>query len=60
MLSQGASKVNISLIVDADDLERATQALHRCFFEERVIPEISQVIQFDCSAPPKMVSEVSA
>lgn len=33
MLSQGASKVNISLIVSDKDLERAIASLHREFFE---------------------------
>ena len=32
MISQGASKVNISLVVSAADVTRAVQALHRCFF----------------------------
>jgi aspartate kinase len=32
MMSQGASKVNISLVVDAADGKRAVQALHREFF----------------------------
>jgi len=35
MLSQGASKVNISFILKSDDLEEAIHELHSCFFEER-------------------------
>jgi aspartate kinase len=34
MLSQGASKVNISLVVHLDHAQRAVKALHACFFEQ--------------------------
>lgn len=34
MMSQGASKVNISFIVKDESLERAILELHKCFFEE--------------------------
>jgi aspartate kinase len=34
MMSQGASKVNISFILDGGDLEPAVLALHHCFFEQ--------------------------
>eukprot|EP00934_Nitzschia_sp_Nitz4_P004836 Nitzschia sp. Nitz4//scaffold23_size168460//68816//70694//NITZ4_002217-RA/size168460-processed-gene-0.256-mRNA-1//-1//CDS//3329543629//4826//frame0 len=34
MLSQGASKVNISFILKSSDLEDAILHLHKCFFEE--------------------------
>jgi aspartate kinase len=33
MVSQGASLLNISLVVEARDLERAVESLHREFFE---------------------------
>ncbi|KAG5191134.1 Aspartate/glutamate/uridylate kinase [Tribonema minus] len=33
MLSQGASKVNVGLVVQQDDLDRAVKALHAYFFE---------------------------
>jgi len=33
MLSQGASKVNISLVVKMEDRERVIRALHSRFFE---------------------------
>lgn len=33
MLSQGASKVNISLVVKMSEKERVIKALHACFFE---------------------------
>lgn len=35
MMSQGASKVNISFIVDSDVLDNAILELHKCFFEEQ-------------------------
>lgn len=34
MMSQGASKVNISFILNGDDLEPAMKSLHKCFFED--------------------------
>ena len=34
MMSQGASKVNISFVVDDKDLERGILELHKCFFED--------------------------
>ncbi|MBS1876850.1 MAG: lysine-sensitive aspartokinase 3 [Acidobacteria bacterium] len=34
MISQGASKLNIGLVVAEDDLKRATEALHNEFFSE--------------------------
>jgi len=34
MMSQGASKVNISFILNNEDLDRAIIELHKCFFEE--------------------------
>jgi aspartate kinase len=37
MLSQGASKVNISFIVDDACLERAMACLHACFFEDQCL-----------------------
>ncbi len=40
MMSQGASKVNISLIVDNSVVENAIIALHSCFFEEKCIVEM--------------------
>lgn len=33
MLSQGASKVNVGLVVSESDLEKAVNALHKHFFE---------------------------
>ena len=38
MLSQGASKVNISFALESTDLDRATKALHKCFFEDSMCP----------------------
>ena len=37
MMSQGASKVNISFIVKSDRLEQAITQLHSCFFENRCV-----------------------
>jgi aspartate kinase len=43
MMSQGASKVNISFIVDDTDLDRAILDLHKCFFEDMcVVPKFGQ------------------
>jgi aspartate kinase len=39
MMSQGASKVNISFIVDGKDLDRAVLELHKCFFEDNCAVE---------------------
>lgn len=44
MMSQGASKVNISFILKDSDLNRAILELHRCFFEDEcVVPRFKQV-----------------
>ena len=39
MMSQGASKVNISFVVHSKDLEKAIMDLHDCFFEEECVVE---------------------
>ena len=39
MMSQGASKVNISFIVDDSELDRAVTELHHCFFEDMCVVE---------------------
>ncbi|XP_062105343.1 aspartokinase 2, chloroplastic-like isoform X2 [Humulus lupulus] len=36
MISQGASKVNISLIVNDDEAEQCVRALHQAFFESNI------------------------
>lgn len=41
MMSQGASKVNISFILRDDQLDDAVIELHKCFFEGRCIVETS-------------------
>lgn len=38
MISQGASKTNISLVVANDEVDTAVKAVHRCFFDR---PEIT-------------------
>lgn len=35
MMSQGASKVNISFVLDDRDLDRAILEIHKCFFEDQ-------------------------
>lgn len=39
MMSQGASKVNISFILRDDDINDAVLELHKCFFEENCVVE---------------------
>lgn len=39
MMSQGASKVNISFVLDEKDLEKAVLNLHKCFFEDQCVVE---------------------
>ena len=41
MLSQGASKVNISLVVKMSEKEKVIKALHACFFEGKRPEEMS-------------------
>ncbi|KNA23740.1 hypothetical protein SOVF_021650 isoform B [Spinacia oleracea] len=40
MISQGASKVNISLIVNDDEAEKCVKALHYAFFESEDVPQM--------------------
>lgn len=48
MMSQGASKVNISFVVDDKDLERAIFELHKCFFEDECsVPKIKKEIKLE-------------
>ncbi|KVH65603.1 aspartokinase 2, chloroplastic-like isoform X1 [Cynara cardunculus var. scolymus] len=42
MISQGASKVNISLIVNDSEAERCVKALHSAFFEEDDISDMDR------------------
>jgi aspartate kinase len=53
MMSQGASKVNISFIVDDKDLERAALSLHKCFFEDKCSVEPFTTTQTDLSNSAK-------
>ncbi|CAN7038961.1 unnamed protein product [Brassica rapa subsp. trilocularis] len=46
MISQGASKVNISLIVNDDEAEHCVKALHSAFFEtgtSKAVPQIGRL-----------------
>lgn len=40
MMSQGASKVNISFIIPDSQLETAVLNLHKCFFEDKCIVNV--------------------
>ena len=44
MLSQGASKVNISFVIADDVLERAMKSLHSCYFEDQCIAGIGETV----------------
>lgn len=41
MISQGASKVNISLIVNDSEAEQCVRALHSAFFESDLLELVS-------------------
>ena len=45
MLSQGASKVNISLVVQMKDKEVLIKALHACFFEGMSPDDLSRIVR---------------
>jgi aspartokinase len=40
MLSQGASKVNISFVVQMKDRETIIKGLHACFFEGKLVEQL--------------------
>jgi aspartokinase len=40
MLSQGASKVNISFVVEMKDRERLIKGLHAAFFEGKNVADL--------------------
>ena len=42
MISQGASKVNMSLIVHDSEAKQCIKALHRAFFEDDVLTEVEE------------------
>ncbi|PON32330.1 Aspartate kinase, monofunctional class [Trema orientale] len=52
MISQGASKVNISLIVNDDEAEQCVRALHQAFFE-------SNISEMGCKSENGSVSSLS-
>ncbi|KAL5198703.1 hypothetical protein ABZP36_002215 [Zizania latifolia] len=43
MISQGASKVNISLVVHDSEAKQCVQALHSAFFENGFLPEVNDL-----------------
>jgi len=52
MISQGASKVNISIVVPADREVEAIQALHSCFFEDKCLVPMSSPYEKLCNGEP--------
>ena len=40
MMSQGASKVNISIVVQMKDKDRLIMAMHACMFEGKSVDDI--------------------
>mmetsp|Transcript_5140 Transcript_5140/g.6769 ORF Transcript_5140/g.6769 Transcript_5140/m.6769 type:complete len:163 (-) Transcript_5140:26-514(-) len=53
MMSQGASKVNISFVLREDQLEKAVLNLHKCFFEDQcaVEPFVHEEDTIETSSP---------
>ena len=51
MMSQGASKVNISLVVPGEREIEVVQALHACFFEGTCLVPLNSPYEELCSAP---------
>jgi aspartate kinase len=51
MMSQGASKVNISFIVKSDRLDHAITELHSCFFENKCSVEPYEKAELEAVAP---------
>jgi aspartate kinase len=45
MLSQGASKVNISLVVKMSEKEKVIKALHACFFEKVNVEDVATLFK---------------
>ncbi len=42
MISQGASEINISFVVEEGDVPEAVQRLHRCFFETGCLSQLAE------------------
>jgi aspartate kinase len=57
MMSQGASKVNISFILDGKDLEPAVLQLHKCFFEDRCVVEPNGALVQETKNEPLIVQQ---
>ncbi|XP_042451152.1 aspartokinase 2, chloroplastic-like isoform X2 [Zingiber officinale] len=56
MISQGASKVNISLIVQDSEAKQCVPALHAAFFESDSLPELEEAGFSDNGAPVPSIS----
>uniref|UniRef100_A0A0D9WXU8 aspartate kinase n=1 Tax=Leersia perrieri TaxID=77586 RepID=A0A0D9WXU8_9ORYZ len=50
MISQGASKVNISLVVHDNEAKQCVQALHSAFFETGFLPEVNDLVHDNSAA----------
>jgi aspartate kinase len=57
MISQGASEINISFVVDESDVGEAVRRLHRCFFESA---SFFQPAEPECSLQVSLASHHSA
>lgn len=57
MLSQGASKVNISIVIPGDKEKEVVKALHSCFFEDECLVDMgSPLVDEACAAEyPQLV-----
>ncbi|KAM0930474.1 hypothetical protein ACQ4PT_000926 [Festuca glaucescens] len=60
MISQGASKVNISLVVHDSEAKQCVQALHSAFFENGFLSEVEEVDIAQKNGSPFLVNSKGA
>jgi aspartate kinase len=60
MISQGASKVNISLVVHDSEAKQCVQALHSAFFENGFLSEVEEVDITQKNGSPLLVNSNGA
>ncbi|XP_047071540.1 aspartokinase 1, chloroplastic-like [Lolium rigidum] len=60
MISQGASKVNISLVVHDSEAKQCVQALHSAFFENGFLSEVEEVDIAQKNGSPLLVNSNGA
>ncbi|KAM0928576.1 hypothetical protein ACQ4PT_002564 [Festuca glaucescens] len=60
MISQGASKVNISLVVHDSEAKQCVQALHSAFFENGFLSEVEEVDIAQKNGSPVLVNSNGA